>query len=51
MMDLILAMRSDPLVEYVLMLVDLELPVWDDGRIALKDKMKFATRKYRASYG
>ena len=34
------------------------LPVWDDGRmiveegnIALKDEMKFATRKYRASYG
>ena len=39
---------------------DLEnkLPVWDDGRmiveeghIALKDEMKFATRKYRAPYG
>ena len=39
---------------------DLEnmLPVWDDGRmiveeghIALKDEMKFATRRYRASYG
>ena len=34
------------------------LPVWDDGRmiveeghIALKDEMKFATRRYRASYG
>ena len=34
------------------------LPVWDDGRmiveeghIALKDEMKFATRKYRAPYG
>ena len=34
------------------------LPIWDDGRmiveeghIALKDKMKFATRKYRAPYG
>ena len=34
------------------------LPVLDDGRmiveeghIALKDKMKFATRKYRAPYG
>ena len=34
------------------------LPVWDDGRmiveeghIALKDDMKFATRKYRAPYG
>ena len=33
-------------------------PVWDDGRmiveeghIALKDEMKFATRKYRAPYG
>ena len=39
---------------------DLEnmLPVWDDGRmiveeghIALKDEMKFATRRYRAPYG
>ena len=39
---------------------DLEnmLPVWDDwrmiveeGHIALKDEMKFATRKYRAPYG
>ena len=35
-----------------------KLPVWDDGRmivqeghIALKDEMKFATRKYRAPYG
>ena len=34
------------------------LPVWDDGRmiveeghIALKDEMKFATRRYRAPYG
>ena len=34
------------------------LPVWDDGRmiveeghIAFKDEMKFATRKYRAPYG
>ena len=34
------------------------LPIWDDGRmivdeghIALKDEMKFATRKYRAPYG
>ena len=34
------------------------LPVWDDGwmiveegHIALKDEMKFATRKYRAPYG
>ena len=34
------------------------LPVWDDGRmiveeghIALKDELKFATRKYRAPYG
>ena len=34
------------------------LPVWDDGRmiveegkVALKDEMKFATRKYRAPYG
>ena len=34
------------------------LPIWDDGRmiveeghIALKDEMKLATRKYRASYG
>ena len=34
------------------------LPVWDDGRtiveeghIALKDEMKFATRKYQAPYG
>ena len=34
------------------------LPVWEDGRmiveeghIALKDEMKFATRKYRAPYG
>ena len=34
------------------------LPVWDDGRmiveeghIALKDEMKFATRKYREPYG
>ena len=34
------------------------LPVWDDGRmivnqghIALKDDMKFATREYRAPYG
>ena len=34
------------------------LPVWDDGRmivekrhIALKDEMKFTTRKYRAPYG
>ena len=34
------------------------LPAWDDGRmiveeghIALKDEMKFATRKYRAPYG
>ena len=34
------------------------LPVWDDGRviveeghIALKDEMKFATRRYRALYG
>ena len=35
-----------------------ESPIWDDGRmiieeghIALKDDMKFATRKYRAPYG
>ena len=35
-----------------------KLPEWDDGRmivreghIALKDEMKFATRKYRALYG
>ena len=35
-----------------------KLPVWDDGRmiveeghIALKDEMKFATRRYRAPYG
>ena len=35
-----------------------KLPVWDDcrmiveeGHIALKDEMKFATRKYRAPYG
>ena len=34
------------------------LPVWDDGRmiveeghVALKDEMKFATREYRAPYG
>ena len=34
------------------------LPVWgdgrmivDDGHIALKDEMKFATRKYREPYG
>ena len=34
------------------------LPVWEDGRmivedghIALKDEIKFATRKYRAPYG
>ena len=34
------------------------LPIWDDGRmiveegyIALKDEMKFATRNYRAPYG
>ena len=34
------------------------LPIWDDGRmiveeghIALKDEMKFATRKYQAPYG
>ena len=34
------------------------LPMWDDGtmiveegHIALKDEMKFATRKYRAPYG
>ena len=34
------------------------LPVWDDGRmtveeghIALKDEMKFATKRYRAPYG
>ena len=34
------------------------LPVWDDGtmiveegHVALKDEMKFATRKYRAPYG
>ena len=34
------------------------LPVWDDGRmimeeghLALKDEMKFATRRYRAPYG
>ena len=34
------------------------LPIWDDGRmiveeghIALKDEMRFATRKYRAAYG
>ena len=34
------------------------LPIWDDGRmiveeghIALKDEMRFATRKYRAPYG
>ena len=34
------------------------LPVWDNGRviveeghIALKDEMRFATRKYRAPYG
>ena len=34
------------------------LPLWDDGRmiveeghIALKDEMKFATRKYWAPYG
>ena len=34
------------------------LPIWDDGRmiveeghIALKDEMKFATKKYRAPYG
>ena len=38
--------------------LDNMLPVWDDGRmivreghIALKDEMKFATRKYRAPYG
>ena len=35
-----------------------KLPIWDDGRmivekehIALTDEMRFATRKYRASYG
>ena len=35
-----------------------KMPIWDDGRmiveeehIALKDEMKFATRKYRAPYG
>ena len=35
-----------------------KLPIWDDGRmiveeehIALKDEMRFATRKYRALYG
>ena len=35
-----------------------ESPIWDDGRmiveeghIAPKDEMKFATRKYRAPYG
>ena len=35
-----------------------KLPIWDDGRmiveeghIALKDKMKFATRKFRGPYG
>ena len=35
-----------------------KLPIWDDGRmiveeghIALKDEMRFATRKYRAPYG
>ena len=35
-----------------------KLPIYDDGRmivreghIALKDEMKFASRKYRASYG
>ena len=34
------------------------LPIWDDGRmiveeehIALKDEMRFATRKYRTPYG
>ena len=34
------------------------LPIWDDGRmiveeghIALKDEMKFASRKYRTPYG
>ena len=38
--------------------LDNMLPVWDDGRmiveeghIALKDEMKFATRKYRAPFG
>ena len=38
--------------------LDNMLPVWDDGKmiveegyIALKDEMKFATRKYRAPYG
>ena len=37
--------------------LEIMLPVWDDGRmiveerqIALKDEMKFATRKYRAPY-
>ena len=35
-----------------------KLPIWDDrrmivkeGHIALKDEMKFASRKYRASHG
>ena len=38
--------------------LEIMLPIWDDGRmiveeghIALKDEMKFATRKYRAPYG
>ena len=38
--------------------LETKLPIWDDGRmiveeghIALKDEMKFATRKYRATYG
>ena len=43
---------------YVTFARKIHLPVWDDGRmiveeghIALKDEMKFATRKYRAPYG
>ena len=38
--------------------VEIGLPIWDDGRmsveeghIALKDEMKFATREYRTPYG
>ena len=37
--------------------LEIELPIWDGrmivekGHIALKDEMKFATRKYRAPYG
>ena len=48
----------DPLVAAYRHSVVHELPIWDDGRmiveeghIALKDEMKFATRKYRAPYG